>query len=71
MTLKVELPWDKLSDFLRGVILPLHQDGAGLRIEVRVEASSPQAAIKRSTLEQKVNETLNQLAARILEHQVE
>ncbi len=69
--LRVKVPWNKLSDFLRGVVLPLRGDGADLEIEVTLDARSAQASIKISTLEQKVKETLQQIGAVVLEEQVE
>lgn len=62
--LRVKVPWDKLSDFVRGVIMPLRIDGAELDVEVYIRASGN---IKPTTLEQKVKETLNQIGARVLE----
>jgi hypothetical protein len=66
LTLRVRLPWDKMSDFLRGVLMPLHQDGADLEIEVLLQAHSERGFQKR-TLEEKVKETLKQIDAEILE----
>jgi hypothetical protein len=57
-TLRPKVPWDRLADFLRGVIMPLHGDGATLDVEITLQARAPDG-IKRSTLEQKVNETLS------------
>lgn len=67
LRLRVKVPWDKLSDFVRGVVMPLRSDGADLDVEVNLEAHSPSAGIKPSTLDQKVKETLNQIGAKILE----
>jgi len=64
--LRVRVPWDKMSDFLRGVLMPLHSDGADLNVEIRVEARS-KTGIKKATLEQKVKETLRQIEAEVLE----
>lgn len=66
-TLRAKVAWDKLSDFVRGVVLPLRNDGADIQVEVLVQASSESRNIKPSTLEQKVKETLNQIGAQILE----
>ena len=65
--LRVRVPWDRLSDFVRGVILPLHGDDAELEVEVLIEARSDSGSIKQSTLEQKVGETLSQIGAEVLE----
>jgi len=70
LTLRVQLPWDKMSDFLRGVLMPLHQDGADLHIEVLLQARSKEGINKR-TLEEKVKETLRQINAKVVEEQVE
>ncbi|MCL5958118.1 MAG: DUF499 domain-containing protein [Chloroflexi bacterium] len=65
--LRTRVPWDKLSDFVRGVVMPLQNDGAELDVEVFIQARSRSGGIKQSTLEQKVKETLAQIGARILE----
>ena len=65
--LRVKVPWDKLSDFVRGVILPLSKDGAKLEVEVSVQARSESGSIKPQTLEHKVKETLRQIGAEIIE----
>jgi len=69
--LRLELPWDRLSDFMRGVVLPLRQEGADIRLEVTLEAQAGGSPISRSTLEQKVDETLSQLGANILDRREE
>jgi len=69
--LRAKVPWDKLSDFVRGVVLPLHGDGADLQIEVTLQARCGPGSIKASTLEQKVNETLRQIGAEVLEEHTE
>ncbi|MGQ9586111.1 MAG: ATP-binding protein, partial [Anaerolineae bacterium] len=66
VTLRVQVPWDHMSDFIRGVLVPLHSDEAELRVEIRVDAHSP-TGIKKTTLEQKVRETLRQIEAEVLE----
>jgi len=65
--LRVKVPWDKLSDFVRGVVMPLRNDGADMEVEVLVKARSGSGVMKPSTLEQKVKETLSQIGAEILE----
>ncbi len=67
LRLRVQVPWDKLSDFVRGVVMPLRADGAQMQVEVVVEAQSVAGGIKPSRLEQKVKETLNQIGAKVLE----
>ena len=67
LRLRVKVPWDKLSDFVRGVVMPLRADGARLEVEVVVQAHAESGDIKQSTLDQKVKETLNQIGAEVLE----
>jgi hypothetical protein len=67
LRLRVKVPWDKLSDFIRGVIIPLHNDGAELEVEVFVQAWSESGSIKQETLKHKVKETIRQINAKILE----
>jgi hypothetical protein len=67
LKLRVKVPWDKLSDFVRGVILPLRNDGAELEVEVYVQAQSECGGIKPATLEHKVKETLRQIGAKAVE----
>jgi hypothetical protein len=59
-----------MSDFLRGVLMPLHQDGADLHIEVLLLARSKERINKR-TIEEKVKETLRQISAKIVEERLE
>ena len=67
LRLRVKVPWDKLSDFVRGVIVPLRNDGAALEVEVYIQARSESGGIKPATLEHKVKETLRQIGAEIVE----
>jgi hypothetical protein len=71
LRLKVRVPWDKLSDFVRGVVMPLRSDGAEMEVEVSINATSHTGSIKSSTLEQKVKETLNQIGAKVVEEERE
>ncbi len=66
-SLRAKVPWDKLSDFVRGVVTPLRQDGAELEIEVSLQAHTQSQGIKNQTLEQKVRETLKQIGAELLD----
>lgn len=63
--LRAEVPWDKLADFLRGVVLPLRSDGADLRMEITLDARCT-PGIKASTLEQ-IHEALQRIGAPVLE----
>lgn len=67
--LHASVPWDRLSGFVRGVLSPLRQDGAELYVEVIVRASS-EGGIKQATIEQKVQETLEQIGARIIKEEL-
>jgi len=69
--LRAKVPWDKLSDFLRGVVAPLQRDESKIEIEVSLEAHSETSSIKQSTLDQEVRETLNQIGAEIIEESSE
>jgi hypothetical protein len=68
LTLKAHVPWDKLSDLMRGVFTPLNQEGAQISLEIKIEAQSPRG-ISRNTLDLKIKETLNQIGAKIVEEQ--
>ena len=70
VSLRAEIPWDKLSDFVRGVVIPLSTEGAQISLEIKVEAQS-EKGISRNTLDSKVKETLNQIGAKILEEKEE
>jgi len=64
-SLRAGIPLDKLSDFVRGVITPLRNDGAEVTVEVSIEARSQPGGFKKTTLDQKVRETLQQIGADI------
>ncbi len=66
LRLRVQLPWDKMSDFVRGVLVPLRGDGADIQVEVTLNAHSEEG-LKKATLDHKVKETLNQIGAKIIE----
>ncbi len=68
LRLRVRIPWDKMSDFMCGVLMPLQRDGAELSIEMDLKATSSKG-ISKSTLEQTVRETLRQVGAEVLEEQ--
>ena len=71
LSLRVRVPWDKLSDFLRGVIMPLRRDGAELEVEVLLQALSESGGIRIETVEHEVKETLRQIHAEILDESME
>jgi hypothetical protein len=68
--LRANVPWDKLSDLVRGVFTPLSREGAQISLEVRIEAESKQG-ISRNTLDLTIKETLNQIGANVLEEKEE
>lgn len=57
--LKARIPWDKMSDFIRGVILPLHNAGAELEIEISIKATSNEG-IPSDILHDPIGVTLRQ-----------
>lgn len=64
--LKLEVPWDKLSDLIRGVFAPLHGNGAEISLAVEIKAESEEG-IKKDTIDGLVKETLEGIRARILD----
>jgi hypothetical protein len=66
LSLRVQVPWEKMADFVRGVFVPLHAEGAELNVEITITAQSEEG-IKKATIDHKVKETLNQIGANILE----
>ncbi len=62
--LHARIPWDKLSDFVRGVVMPLRAAGGELTVEVLLKADGQ---IKKETLGHKVRETLRQIGAEVIE----
>jgi len=69
-SIRAAIPWDKLSDVVRGVFRPLSREGAQISLEVKIEAKS-EKGINRNTLENIVKETLKQIGANILEEKEE
>jgi len=70
ITLRANVPWDKLSDLVRGVFTPLSRDGAQISLEVKIEAESEQG-IRRDTLDLKIKETMKQIGANVLEESID
>jgi hypothetical protein len=66
LSLRVQVPWDKMADFVRGVLMPLRGDGAEIDVEVTLNARS-QEGLRKATLDHKVKETLNQIGAKVIE----
>lgn len=72
LKLRAKVQWDKLTDFLRGVILPLQKDGAEIHMEVSLEATTRAGdVIKQETVDHKVRETLTQIGAEIIQLETE
>lgn len=64
--LKVNVPWDKLSEFIRGVVMPLRQNGAILNVEVSLKAEA-ERGIQPDILQRTIRETLQQIGATVLD----
>jgi hypothetical protein len=62
--LKAQIPWDKFSSIVGGVIRPLKERGAEPQITVEIKATSEEG-FDRTTLDNKVKETLQQIQAKI------
>jgi len=58
------LPWDKLSEFMSGVLLPLRNAGADVALKVELTAQSREP-IGPNVLDLKVRETLQQIGAEV------
>jgi len=62
--LHVRLPWDRFSDFFRGVIMPLRNAGADLEVEILIRAQSTREI--PSETHQTIDETLSQIDALVV-----
>lgn len=67
--MRAKVPWDRFSDFFRGVIVPLKDSADTLEVEIEVQARK-EAGISRDVIEHKVRETLRQIKAEIIEEQI-
>lgn len=66
-----QVPWEKLSDLIKGVLAPLHREGAQVApLEVKIEAFS-EKGISRNTVNITIKETLNQIGAKVVEENIE
>lgn len=70
IAMRAKVPWDKLSELVRGVFTPLRREGAKISLEVKIEAQSDEG-ISRDTLDLKIKETLKQIGAEVLEEEEE
>ena len=60
LRLRLRIPWDRLADIQRGVILPLRGKSKRLELEITINAESEEG-FSEDVLETKVRETLKQL----------
>ncbi|HDH10087.1 MAG TPA: hypothetical protein ENF84_04015 [Chloroflexi bacterium] len=58
--LRLHIPWDRIADSQRGVILPLKDESKRLDLTITIEAEAVEE-FSQTTLEEKVRETLRQL----------
>jgi hypothetical protein len=70
LKLTTQVPWDKLSDLMRGVFMPLNQEGAQIILELKIDAASGKG-IPKDTLDLKIRETLKQIGAKVIEENIE
>jgi hypothetical protein len=68
--IEAEIPWDKLSDLIRGVFMPLNREGAKISLRMKIEASS-EKGVSKDTFDLKVKETLRQIGAKIIEEKTQ
>jgi len=66
VAIKANIPWDKLSSVVAGVIRPLKTSGAEPEITIEIKAETA-AGFDRTTLDSKVKETLSQLGAKVMQ----
>ncbi|ADQ40239.1 ATPase [Caldicellulosiruptor acetigenus I77R1B] len=66
--IKAEVPWDKFSDIIGGVIRPLKSSVTDCNLKIVIELSaSTTEGFDRTTIDTKVIETLRQIGAEIIE----
>jgi len=63
---RAQIPWDKISAIIGGVIRPLKDKGLPPEITIEIKADSEEG-FDRTTLDSKVKETLTQIGAKIEE----
>jgi len=68
ITIEAEIPWNRLSDLIRGVFIPLNNEGANILLKMKIEASS-EKGISKDTYNSKIKETLSQIGAKIIEEE--
>lgn len=62
--LRVDIPWDKMSALILGVLQPLKTPEGQMRVMVEVDATS-RDGFTRTTLDTTVRETLQQIGAKV------
>src|SRR5579875_659508 len=62
--IQADVPWDQLSLILSGVIRPLRQNQADIKLTIEIQATS-QNGFSRMDLDNKVRETLSQIGATV------
>ncbi len=68
--LKVRVPWDRLSELVRGVFTPLSREGAQITLDLDIQARSDRG-ISKNTLNLTIRETLNQIGAKVVEEKTD
>jgi len=68
--LKLRVPWDRLSDLVKGVFTPLSREGAEVTLDLDIQARA-EKGISRNTLNLTIKETLNQIGAKVIEERTE
>lgn len=64
LTIRAKVPWDKLSEVIRGVIRPLREKGLIPEITIEIKGESREG-FDSSNLHPKIKETLQQIGAKI------
>ena len=70
LKIKAYIPWERLSDLIKGVIVPLKEADSKIDLEIDVDAKS-ERGIDKNTIQLKIKETLNQINAQIKEFREE
>lgn len=64
LNIRTKVPWDKLANFISGVIKPPKDKGLPPKITIEIDAESPEG-YNKTTLDLQVKETLQQIGAEI------
>lgn len=70
LKIKAYIPWERLSDLIRGVIIPLKDADSKIDLELDIEAKS-ERGIDKNIIQLKIKETLSQINAQIKEFKEE